>query len=360
MLPQKLAKRFPKGMLLDVGCRDRKQPNFLGLDSVARDGVDIVHDLEKFPYPIESESCLTIKCAHVIEHIKPWLVIPFMDELWRMLLPDGQLAISAPYAGSPGFWQDPTHCTAVTERTFLHFDPDVPLYQQYQPKPWRVEHSAYKPDGNIEAILRKRKSDSQTVALTLKAMQFGAIQKPTELSAMVSFLESKKLETVVEIGTARGGVFYVLTQLAASDAVLASIDLPDGIFGGGYTEEDQKKFRSWAKPGQRMHFLPKDSHKQSTKRELLKALGGRQVDLLFIDGDHTYEGVKADWEMYAPLVKDGGLVILHDICHHPTVPACQVEKLWKQLRGKYNVTELIDPNDVNWGGIGIVAYRRKA
>lgn len=38
------------------------------------------------------------------------------------------------------------------------------------------------------------------------------------------------------------------------------------------------------------------------------------LDVLFIDGDHTYEGVKADLNNYAPLVKSGGRIILHDVC----------------------------------------------
>jgi hypothetical protein len=156
VMPYKRKKKPVSGMLLDVGCRDRKEKNFTGIDSRKRDGVDIVHDLESFPYPIGSSSCLTIKCAHYIEHVKPWLVYKFMDEVWRMLVVAGQLAISAPYAGSPGFWQDPSHCVGITERTFQYFDPKFDLFKHYEPKPWEIEFCSYKPDGNIEAILRKR------------------------------------------------------------------------------------------------------------------------------------------------------------------------------------------------------------
>lgn len=158
-MKKKDRKKYPKGMLLDVGCRDRKQPNFIGIDWREHPGVDLVHDLEKFPYPFPSGSCLTIKCVHVIEHVKPWLVFPFMNELWRLLIPDGQLMINAPYAGSPGFWADPTHVTHVTEVTWQLFDPAFPLYEQYRPNPWKLEHSAWKPGGNIEAIFRKRPND---------------------------------------------------------------------------------------------------------------------------------------------------------------------------------------------------------
>ena len=348
-------KLFPKGMLLDVGCRDRKQPNFIGIDREIHPGVDIVHDLEKFPYPIKSNSCLTIKAAHIIEHIKPWLVIDFMNELWRMLILDGQLAISSPYAGSTGYLQDPTHCTGITEKTWQYFDSDYPAYQQYKPNPWKIEHSVYKPDGNIEAILRKRLGDT-TVELTNKAMSFGAIQKPTELNALLTYLKDEFLKIVVEIGTSRGGVFYTLCQMSQARAVIVSIDLPGGEFGGEYTFLDEQLLRTFGKTKQELHFLRKDSHLKSTKKELLKILGSRKIDLLLIDGDHTYEGVKKDWLMYSSLVKNGGIIVFHDICFHPKIPDCQVEKFWKEIKPLYQVTEFIDSSDMTWGGIGILTY----
>jgi predicted O-methyltransferase YrrM len=36
------------------------------------------------------------------------------------------------------------------------------------------------------------------------------------------------------------------------------------------------------------------------------------IDLLFIDGDHSYEGVKRDWELFSPFVQPFGLTIFHD------------------------------------------------
>ena len=144
-------------MLLDVGCKIEKEKLFVGIGKFPIAGVDIIHDIyDKFPYPLDDASCLTIKAAHVIEHVKPWMIFKWFNEMWRLLKPDGQLAVSAPYAGSLGFWQDPTHCTPVIETTFQHLDPDFPLYQLYKPKPWKIEFSVWKPYGNIEAILRKR------------------------------------------------------------------------------------------------------------------------------------------------------------------------------------------------------------
>lgn len=145
------------GILLDVGCRNRKEENFIGIDSRPYPDVDIVHDLEKFPYPIDDDSCLTIKAAHVIEHIAPNNVFAFMDELWRMLHPDGKLAISAPYAGSAMYWMDPSHRIGITERTWQYFDPGYPLYEYHKPKPWKIIPGCliWKVEGSIEVVLSK-------------------------------------------------------------------------------------------------------------------------------------------------------------------------------------------------------------
>ncbi len=340
-------------LLLDIGCRDRKQPNFIGMDSRKHLDVDVVHNLEKFPYPFDSESCITIKCAHVIEHIKPWLVIDFMNELWRLLKVGGQLAISAPYARSEGFIQDPTHCTMITEKTWFYFDAEHPMYDQYKPKPWKIEHIAYKPNGNIEAILSKR-AVVDNVTITNKAMMLGALQKPTELHNFLEFIKDKPLKNIVEIGTARGGVLYALCQLGEENAKVISIDKPGGSFGGGYSLEDIEFYKTFGKDGQAMHFIRKNSHKESTLMEVKKCLKGKKIDLLFIDGDHTYEGVRADFMMYSPLVSNGGIVAFHDICEHKTVPECQVNKFWREIRNNYKHFEFIDKYDKTWGGIGVL------
>ena len=38
----------------------------------------------------------------------------------------------------------------------------------------------------------------------------------------------------------------------------------------------------------------------------------RPIDLIFIDGDHSYEGVKADWDRFTPHVREFGVVVFHD------------------------------------------------
>ena len=343
------------GIMLDVGCRNRKEDHFTGINDRLFEGVDIVHDLEFFPYPFDDASCLTIKAAHVVEHIKPWLIFKWFDEMWRLLIPNGQLAISAPFANSQGFFNDPTHITYINEATFQHLDPQFPMYKQHEPKPWKIDFASWQYGGNIEAILRKRNIiDIKTMDLTQKAMLIGALQKPFELSQFLNLISGTNLRTIIEIGTAKGGVFYALCQSAVSTAKIISIDMPGGDFGGGYTEEDMERYNTFGKEKQELSFILQDSHHSDTKKELERILNKDQVDLLFIDGDHTYNGVKKDFEMYGPLVKEGGLIAFHDICFHPHFPDCQVDRFWKELKSQHETWEYIDPQDNTWGGIGVL------
>jgi SAM-dependent methyltransferase len=149
-----------EGIRLDIGCGENKQGGgFVGIDKRDLPGVDIVHDLEVFPYPLPDECCLVIVGSHIIEHIKPWLTIDFMNELWRIMKPEGQLALCTPYAGSPGYWVDPTHCNGFVAGTFQYFDPDYPLWQIYKPHPWKIEKGfpVWQVTGNLEILLRKSK-----------------------------------------------------------------------------------------------------------------------------------------------------------------------------------------------------------
>jgi predicted SAM-dependent methyltransferase len=141
------------GIRLDVGCGSQKQSGYVGMDIRKIPGVDIVHDAQKFPYPIPSNCCHTVLLSHLWEHIEPKYRIDLVNEIWRIMQPDGQLLISCPYYASFGACQDPTHYTCPNEATFTYFDPKHPMYKIYEPKPWRLTRNNYVMSGNMEIIL---------------------------------------------------------------------------------------------------------------------------------------------------------------------------------------------------------------
>lgn len=148
---------------LDLGCGANKQRGFIGIDARKLPGVDIVHDLERYPWPLANECADLLMASHLLEHINPakYGFINFMDEAWRVLKPNGRFMIAAPYAGSPGYWQDPTHCNPISEVTWAYFDPlqSSGLYTIYRPRPWKILVNTWHISGNLECVLEKRRED---------------------------------------------------------------------------------------------------------------------------------------------------------------------------------------------------------
>lgn len=153
-----------KGIMLDIGSGSSVQPGFVGMDYQKFDDPNIIqHNWDDFPWPFEDESVLTAVASHVVEHVNPvnGHFIDWMNEVWRILIPGGQIAMVMPYGNSPGYLQDPTHCNPCTEATWFYFDPLHPsnLYQFYEPAPWSIEMTTFHKEGNMEVVLRKRLDD---------------------------------------------------------------------------------------------------------------------------------------------------------------------------------------------------------
>lgn len=186
-----------QGVKIDLGGGANPQPGFLNLDIRDLPQVDVVHNLELFPWPLPDECATLVMASHLLEHISPAppdarlpalvrlllekklitekeitqyigevapgpLFMRFMDEVWRVLKPGGQLMAAFPFAGSPGFWQDPTHVNGITHHTLAYFDPLEAggyLYKIYKPKPWAIKLSGFQVQGNMEVVLEKRLMD---------------------------------------------------------------------------------------------------------------------------------------------------------------------------------------------------------
>ena len=204
---------------------------------------------------------------------------------------------------------------------------------------WR-QHLAEAQAG-IEAIKRELPTIEMlmTVPLLFRGKghyrSLGMKQDMTELLGLVNHLRQQPLRRVCEIGTYKGGTLFIWCQLAAPEARIYSIDLPGGQFGGGYNERSLPFFQSFCKSGQTLQCLRGDSHDASIRAALERSLDGAKLDFLFIDGDHTFAGVKQDFEMYSTLVSPGGVIALHDIVPRPDEPSIQVWRFWQELKQRY-------------------------
>jgi predicted O-methyltransferase YrrM len=180
------------------------------------------------------------------------------------------------------------------------------------------------------------------------------LQRPSEIQALLGILADRKPKIVVEIGTASGGNLFLFTRVAAGNARIISIDLPAGRFGGGYPGWRIPLYLSFARPRQTIHLIRADSHAQETFARLAAILKGEKIDFLFIDGDHTRQGVLQDFTMYHPLVHPDGIVAFHDIVKHPPGSLCDVNYFWEHIKARFHHMEIVEDWSGGFAGIGLI------
>jgi predicted O-methyltransferase YrrM len=199
----------------------------------------------------------------------------------------------------------------------------------------------------VEVVVNRTHGEGQPVF---------AWQKETEILALLKRLKSVQPRRVLEIGTATGGTLLLFSRVAASDALVVSIDMPEGHFGGGYNLLRRRLYRSFARSEQRIVLIRSDSHRQITRRRLAAALAGERLDFLFIDGDHSAAGTRQDFEDYAPFVRPGGLIALHDIRPDERGWSGEVHRVWPELAARFNGEELVDESGPSGYGIGLLRW----
>ncbi len=182
-----------------------------------------------------------------------------------------------------------------------------------------------------------------TMQIAKTAIVNGAIQKPEELAEFLNLLVDDDPQVIVEIGVDAGGTLYAWKRIAPF--VIGIDNLPGGpepIYHNGKPRNEHGAA-----------VIIGNSHETETFAALEQQLDGKPIDCLFIDGDHTYDGVRQDYEMYRPLVRPGGLIAFHDIVTHPFAAYCEVVKLWYEIKDDTAV-EIIVASDPPWGGIGVL------
>jgi predicted O-methyltransferase YrrM len=154
-------------------------------------------------------------------------------------------------------------------------------------------------------------------------------QNRFEILSLLRMLKKRNLNTILEIGTAGGGTMFLFSRIASHDATLISIDNNYGW---------RKTFiKSFATKRQNIILVEMNSHQKQTKNKIKHILKDKKLDFLFIDGDHSYNGVKDDFSMYAGFVKHGGIIVLHDILLEDTVG-----KFYQEIKNNFKHTEIID------------------
>jgi predicted O-methyltransferase YrrM len=128
-----------------------------------------------------------------------------------------------------------------------------------------------------------------------------------ERACMARCAAGKKL--LAEVGVWHGVTTCRLREAMAEDAVLYAIDpFPCGRLG--VSLQQRIAHREIAKAKRGTVVWVRETGEVTARR--LGEQGLKGFDFVFIDGDHTYDGLRADWQGWSALLAAGGLIALHD------------------------------------------------
>lgn len=109
---------------LGAGSEPESGSEWVNLDWINQESIDVVHNLFDYPWPFADGVASEMKAIDVLEHMPPDQSIKFIEECWRILEPAGKLTIQVPHHESPRLWIDPTHYRGYDLQSFDYFDPE--------------------------------------------------------------------------------------------------------------------------------------------------------------------------------------------------------------------------------------------
>ncbi|NLI14430.1 class I SAM-dependent methyltransferase [Pelotomaculum propionicicum] len=105
--------------ILDLGCGPNKIPGAIGVDLRPGPNVDVVHDLDIYPWPFKDNEFDLICASHIMEHLED--VVRAVEEIHRITRPGGVAQVLVPHFSCSDFFTDPTHKHAFSSRSFDYF-----------------------------------------------------------------------------------------------------------------------------------------------------------------------------------------------------------------------------------------------
>jgi hypothetical protein len=183
-------------------------------------------------------------------------------------------------------------------------------------------------------------------------------QNLLEFENLLTEFSNLNVNSFIEIGSLYGWTLQHFIHYANEGSTAISIDLPVRKFvgpGDWRVQKQEHNYKNvwpvWAKQKKcKLYLIADESQKMETQQMVNDILKGNSIDFLFIDGNHTYSGVKMDFEIYSKLVRPGGIIAFHDIGENEEGG---VYNLWQELKEKYNHKEfLLEENKEK--GIGVL------
>lgn len=189
-------------------------------------------------------------------------------------------------------------------------------------------------------------------------------QRPSELAELVHFFlervkNGENINYYAEIGACSGGTTRTMNEFLLFKEILIIDD------GGEQIEDMYVRGRDDQLRGVNLGFTPRveiigSSAEERVIKHALNISKIHQYDILFIDGDHSYEGVRKDTINYLPILREGGYLVFHDTQHIGGVmnwmneieSECPGVKRIKKIACKDDFTEILPD------GLGITIFQK--
>ena len=245
------------------------------------------------------------------------------------------------------------------------FEGNYPIYHSENHGTW-LSSDVYKRNYDYFFGKYKKKTSREPILPT-----WPVAQKKGEILQLQEFLKDYEIKKILEVGTYRGGTAMLWANIVAPvDGIVYCADLKFdwGEFQDhGYADPEVKFYRRQIyndSPYEKyIREFQGDTHNPEFVKNISDQIG--EVDFIFIDGDHSADGVRQDFNNYKHLVKNGGYIAFHDILetdYHKTF-GCYVHEFWNEIKNVYKSWEFIDPNEYSGCpaksmGIGIIQMDR--
>lgn len=174
------------------------------------------------------------------------------------------------------------------------------------------------------------------------------------IKSLVEYFKKKDV-VYFEIGLCRGGSFVLTSNVLSSmgfNVYALGLDLPNTPLWGGSganVVDDVAKL----KPKFLYDIVLGNSHRIAIRDKVANILGSKKVDILFIDGDHSFQGCLHDFELYSPFVEKNGIIVFHDITHFNKWRHVEVWKVWERIKPYFTYREFACKENY---GIGTIIW----
>lgn len=176
-------------------------------------------------------------------------------------------------------------------------------------------------------------------------------QKPDELRAFCELLREWNVRSYLEVGARYGDTFHEVGKHLEPGATMVALDMPNGPWGRNNSEEQLRSAVDDLRTKHNASVVFGDSRVPATIDLVYGRNEHKPFDVVFIDGDHSIEGVVLDWVNYGPM---GKIIAFHDIAPvtQKTIRKVHVPYLWRILKARYKYKEIHSTSPGM--GIGII------